>query len=405
MIKYNTVNELMTALGCEKWPERWAEFYTEVASDPKAFAGDLIDPAYYDMLHEKYGILVNLLELYKAAAVKVGENEDLMLFTALLNRAMRDRSCIMKDIASLSFPTAPEGEDTTPYDMIKALVMCPSIPVFYEDMKKRDLPEDVIVPSILIMERVVEAHMKKNDGRPGFSNFDWHQLAYDGKLYRVNNLVLEFPARFPGIATVYQNTKGETVALASNVRFHRDGLPLGSKSYEDEEGAWTAEITEDDEAYTGYPYVERGFVSKTPVTLKKSEWTPLFGGGALMISLHIPAKVNFSEEEVDKTIAYSREILAKHFPDYEYKTFFCASWLLNEQLADILGDDANTVKFCRRFKRIAMKDHGYAVFSFVFNVPTTTPVNELPEDTKLRRGLKQIYLDGKYIHQFAGYFL
>ena len=46
-------------------------------------------------------------------------------------------------------------------------------------------------------------------------------------------------------------------------------------------------------------------------------------------------------------------------------------------------------------------DDATSIFSFVFDRKPEN-LEDLPEDTSLRRGLKKMYLEGRYNHIFAG---
>ena len=401
-----TLSSLMADLGCAKYPERWENFFDEVLEKFDSSKNPLTDPEYYIGLHEKYGVFKYHLDVYKSAAEGVGKSEDLSLFFALLLRAMDDRGEIQRDIRALDFPKAKEGEDPLPYNMLPGLALCRSIPSFYEYMISKGVPEDVIHASLRIPEDSVATYMRRHNGEAGFGNFDWYQLFYDRRLYRIDGLNMEFPAHFPGIAKVLQNKCGETVAIATNVKLHRDGFPLGSKYYEDEEGSFMATYTETEDAHIGHVYDERGFVSKESHTFQKSEWNTLFTGGSGMVSIHIPHAARFDPATVDKTLERTKEILKECFPEFEYKLFFCGSWLLDPKLCEILPEGSNIVNFCRRFKPLAVKDNGTCVFGFIFSQPSTNcDISSLPESTSLQRTLKKYYLDGNAIYETFGYFL
>ena len=74
------------------------------------------------------------------------------------------------------------------------------------------------------------------------------------------------------------------------------------------------------------------------------------------------------------------------------------------RLADILGPESKIVQYGNRFVRYPVMSAGREVFSFVFP-PNITDLNELPENTRLERGLKKLYLSGGYIHAFYGVIL
>lgn len=401
MITY-TLEELTSRLGCTKFPERWRDIYDDAKSMLENDENPLLHPEYYDHLHEKYGVFENTLEVYKKAANMIAAKEELSLFFCLLCRALRDRDTIQKDIAQMDVPAAPEGEDTLPYDMMTALSMVQSIPAFYEQMKAHNFPDDILYESLKIPERCVEMHRRRS-GRPRLTSFDWYQHAYNGRLFRVGRLQLEFPMGMPGMYRVFESRSGEIVALA-NQRVHRDGFALGARGYEDEEGSFMAEIEETDNAYIGYPFDHYGHVSKEKITLEKSEWSVKLKAGDPVVSLHIPPDEPFGNDIVEDALDRARELLKNCYPEYKYKAFFCASWLLDHALIDLLGNDANISKFSARFTAFGVKSNGISPFNYVFRRYGDVNIDELPDDTRLRKILKKHYQDGKSIYDMHGVF-
>lgn len=401
-----TIDQLSEKLGCEKLPERWRDFFDEIAKDHSKNGCYLACPDHYEELSQKYRVLERHLDFYKEAARRVSEKPELSLFLALLSHALHDRSAIWRDLSSLRFPKPQEGEDPLAYDMLPALALCQAIPSFYEHMKKHRLPDDIIYPSLRLPELGVDSFIRRNDGRAGLANFDWYQHYYNARLYSIDGLTMEFPAGFPGIATVYQGKGGEIVSLATNVLCHRDGMPLGSIHYEDDMDSFTAVLETTSDAYIGHPYDERGFISKEKVALKKEYWTKLFSGGDKMVSIHIPTGAKFTPEAIDASLERTKNIIKEHFPEYDYKLFFCGSWMLDPQLPAILGEEKNISRFCRRFHPLYVKDAGRSVFTFVFQKPNANfEISELPENTSLERTLKNHYLSGKAIYETFGFFL
>ena len=112
-----------------------------------------------------------------------------------------------------------------------------------------------------------------------------------------------------------------------------------------------------------------------------------------------------TDELITRSFAQTKELAEKYFPDFDYKGFICGSWLMDDQLIDMLGEDKNISKFCARFDKIGRKSGGRGVFSFVYLLPHTSNVdyNALPENTTLERLLKKHYLEGKAIYEHYGY--
>jgi hypothetical protein len=252
---------------------------------------------------------------------------------------------------------------------------------------------------------MIRTFKARNNGAPGSMSWTWYQLSVDAKLFGIGRLQMEVFAKFYSKAIVFANKAGENVALANGVRFHRDGMALGSRNYTDEDGAWDAEIEETADAWIGYAFGENGFGVKEKLTLKKSEWTKVLEPGDPVVSVHIPPGGGMTDELVSESFAQTKQFVEEYFPDFKYKGFICSSWLMDPQLVDMLGENANISKFCKRFKPICYRSTATGVFSFVFLKYHTSNVviEELPERTSLERKIKQHYLDGKAIYEMFGY--
>ena len=182
-------------------------------------------------------------------------------------------------------------------------------------------------------------------------------------------------------------------------------MALGARYFEDEEGSWQADVVETDTYWEGYPFDEKGRVKKELVRLDKSEWELVLQKGDTVAQLHIPASGKLDMASVEDSLQQMREFLATYYPDYKYKAFACASWLLNPVLADLIGEDTNIVRFGRLFRPLTMKIHGTGVFYFVFKRPNNNfNLADLPENTRLEKALKDYYMSGHAVHETNGYF-
>jgi len=401
-----TLEELAKKVNCEKYPARWAEIYDSVMDDFEKNGCPLTDPAYYDALHEKYNILVDYLDTYKEAAALVGKNEYLSRFLALIVKMLSGTPDEIKaDLKEFSQPKMPDGTNDLATDMLTGLAICSQTPYHYNKLKERNFPEDVFLASLRHPELGVPHYAVRHNGALGYGLLDWFQHTINVRLFRICRLEIELFAKFGAKAIVFRNDAGDCVTLAHELPVHKSGNALGSKGYEDEDGSYTATVTETETEWTGHPFDERGLVKPDTVTLKKSEWTKVLENGDPVVSLHIPADGRLDPESVDETIAETKKFITEYFPDFKYKAFYCHSWLLDPTLCDLLGENSNIVKFGNRFIRQTGKSGGSAVFSFVFLDPgAKDDLAALPEDTRLTKALKYHYLDGKYIHEYFGYF-
>jgi len=121
----------------------------------------------------------------------------------------------------------------------------------------------------------------------------------------------------------------------------------------------------------------------------------MFGADAVYIGgeafgLRAKAK-NFSPEEMKEGIEFAKE----KFPEHHPKIVFCSSWLLDPQLSELLGENSKIIGFANKFMRFSYAPRrGRMGFEFVFPGYSQDKLEELPENTSLRRKLKAFYLNG-----------
>lgn len=407
--KRPTLESLMRSLNSERWPERWNDIYDSVMDDYEKNGLKLLNPDYYDELAEKYNMIPEYREDYKRVASEIAKDDALSRLLAMMAASMRDRANIKADIKQLELPKSPDGSYVEKYDMLPALVMCETADYTYSLIKDRNLPEEHFVYAMRRCDgnAMVAGYARRNEGRLGAINWGWFQLGVDAKLFKTKLLVLELGKKFTKRATVFENKSGELVTIAHDAVFHRDGYILGTKNYEDSEGSFELVLEETDDAWIGCPYNERGLATKEKTVLSKSEWKKVLSPDDPVVSLHIPSGERLTDQIITESFAEAREFLAKYFPEQEYKAFVCTSWLLDPQIADLLGPDGNIAKFGKRFHRITHKDSGNSVFSFVFlqNDVNNVNLDKLSENTSLERALKKHYLEGNRIYDTFGYIL
>ena len=402
-MNYNTLSDLMAAAGCTGYPSRWNEIFDAVMADFDQNGCPLTDPAYYDALHKTYGVLNKHLDVFKEAALAVSKREPLARLLALLVATLKNRDTVNADLAELKPPVSPCGKPDLAVDMLTGLALFAMVPYTAQKIAHRNLPPEVFHYVINNCEMCVD-YYKARYGAPGCNLIGWYQRAIEGHLIRIGRLEIQICATFRG-GSVYENSKGERVTLCHEREIHRDGFPLGAHGFEDASGAFTATLTETDEAYTGYPYLANGYIQASTVTLPKAEWRQILTNGDPVIALHIPAGGGLTPESIDQAIAETKTFVKTYYPDIPYKAFVCSSWLLDPQLKSLVGNEANMAKFSARFTPMAQKDDGNGVMNFIFFDPDRRiPLQELPEDTRLQRALKQHYLSGRVIYVTYGYF-
>ena len=400
------IDELMAQVGCVRWPSRWRDIYDGVMADYDKNGGTrLCDPDFYRDIHARYGAYPKHLDVICRAALEIGKRDGLSRLLALLGSAMTDREHAWEDVASFTAPVFENGARDFATDMLTCLATVSMAPYAYEKMAERNIPREIILGTVTMLEAGIDEFRKRHGGDYGYHLMNWNQRAIDGLLFRLGRLEIEL-SRFEFGFAVFQDGRGNTVTLAGGDTFHRSGAALGSYRSEDADGAFTTELTENEDAFTGYPYDALGRCVRERATLDKRAWKKRLSHGDKVIALHIPSGGALTPDEVDRSILLAKNFVKEFFPEFDYHCFICESWLLDPQLEELLGGESNIVKFGRRFTPISIESGGKSPFYFVFMRPHEETVDyaSLSEGTRLERALKGRYLSGGAVYDTFGYF-
>jgi hypothetical protein len=119
------------------------------------------------------------------------------------------------------------------------------------------------------------------------------------------------------------------------------------------------------------------------------------------LAVHIPADGPLSPALCDESFAWAPEFYTEYFPEQPYRSAFCHSWLLDDQLVRYLGEGANIVRFQRRFvvpEEAPVRPGDLTVLKFVFDRPETPllpgELDALPQRTTLERAVVGHLRDG-----------
>ena len=400
-----TIDELMAAVGCLKWPERWRDIYDNAMEDFEQNGCPLTDSSYYVALANTYGILSLELDTYCRAADEIHGDEDLSRLLHLLYISLAQEEYNISDTNQFRLPFPPSVDPWLGRDMLPGLALCSQIPRCAQTLRKRDIPEEIIQETLQAPEITVKEYRLRHNGLPGFDLLDWYQKTIAGILIPMGRLEMELFTPFLGDACVFQNTNGQVIALADALPVHRSGFALGSGGYEHPDGSWVALISETTAAWEGYPFDKNGCVQKETVRLEKTRWKKVLSKNDPVVQLHIPSSGKLTEKAVTQSIEKMRVFLHTYYPEYHYKAFSTASWMINPVLEELLDSSSNIVRFGKRFHILTRKIHGISAFYFVFMQPDNHfQLADLPETTTLQKVLKQHYLSGNVLHEVVGFF-
>jgi hypothetical protein len=173
----------------------------------------------------------------------------------------------------------------------------------------------------------------------------WHHLT--GRLYQLGRLQYTLDEGWLPYL-VYRNTHTrQVVALAGHgMKFRADGQCFDADRTTDP-NAWTATLVETDKEIVGSRIDPEGRAVPGPVSLPKSHWECVLKPGDPTIGFHMPASGPLDHGACGESLARAVTFFTKHYPERPFKAFNCASWLLDNQLPDVLPRDGNIVRFQR----------------------------------------------------------
>lgn len=305
----------------------------------------------------------------------------------------------IRDVKTTPFPL-PQGE----VGMLPLLIHLPMVPSAIENYRSRGFSEEVLRKLMHSYKGCMQG-VYNQLGKRGLDQryYRWLFLYSKALIFPHYGFLVEV-ASFHDRAVILKNREnGTLMPLLRQETLHRSGLVLGAAGCEDPEGSRTVEFRETEDGFYGYPVID-GKPADAEEFFPKETWCYGMQPGDIALSVHLPKAMDISPANVDEAFGSVVEIARKWYPEYDVRGLYCGSWLLDPSLADILGPESKIVQYGNRFVRYPVMSAGREVFSFVFP-PNITDLNELPENTRLERGLKKLYLSGGYIHAFYGVIL
>ncbi|NMM93653.1 acyltransferase domain-containing protein [Bifidobacterium oedipodis] len=124
-------------------------------------------------------------------------------------------------------------------------------------------------------------------------------------------------------------------------------------------------------------------------------------GDGKQINIHIASNASIAPEACADSLRRAKTFTERFFPEYADAPYACDSWLLSPELAKLLPDASNIIRFQRMFDIVAVHPEDSHWREWVFQ-RNPAPVAELPEHTSLQRAIKRHLLQGGYIGAAVG---
>ena len=382
------LKSLAASLGIEHYPAGLEKVFPA----PDLENTSICNPDTLRALQEKYGIFGDYLDEVLKGAEEVQHTPALLAWLNLASAYCKE----LETMYEASKMPMPPLDGSVGRNIFPALLLADEAPLTAERYRARGFDEAQIAAAIANVGRNLWAYCLM-EGKVGLSQGLYGWLTHYSKAVIFDHKGLNFqPAVWKDEALVIKNREtGEVVILMMNGKFSRNGLLLGSAGEADEEGAFDAEFSEQIHAFFGHP-VKNGRVQPTLHRFDKREWRAVLRPGDDVINLHIPRNVDFSPAAVSESLGEGFALCERYYPELTFKAATCCSWMLDPEIASILGEGSKITAFARRFVLHPVNDTvGRACMGFVFPGEHCS-VEELPERTTLQRGVKKLFLDGGF---------
>ena len=380
-------------IGIGEYPSQLDDTYIALGKDnTPACDLDFLDmlQGAYDTFGQYYPQVRSL-----AAAVNADPNRSAWIKTCVCYAKGRTR-------AEMNRIPVPKADGTPITAMLPLYILTGLLPDTLEAYRNRGFSE---VEIGRVMRRFWDALdiRRLQSGMPGINivYYTWLTLYVTVGIFELEVLQFE-PCKVPDNAVYVKNIlTGQIVPFLNKGMVHKSGLHmLGSVGFTDEEGAFEATFREDNDNIYGYGCFD-GKVDTQFRAYPKSQWQVYLRPGDDFISFHIPRGADISLETLKSQFDKARQVIKERYPEYNCRDIFGSSWILDPSLDEIVKPESKIAQLKAQFVVYPVKSDGNSIFSFVFD-GKPKDLHDLPEDSSLRRGVKKMYLEGRYNHIYAG---
>jgi len=239
----------------------------------------------------------------------------------------------------------------------------------------------------------------------GMRYLGWMRNYFNALMFRLGRLVFN-PNTYTWAFHVYRHrsTGALQTMCAAGHRYRSDGMADGCNDIKDPD-AWTSELDIGADAVRGNPVSPTGEAVREQITLDLAEWEPLITPGDDMIEIHIPGYNSGGRmmwEDCVASYVQALDFFPRYYPQTNFTSFTCWSWLLDPALSRILPPGSNIAKFQSPFHLLPVYGNHVQCYDLAFgnaqaDLSTFTP------KTSLQRAICDYVRAGNMMRSTAGY--
>lgn len=289
-----------------------------------------------------------------------------------------------------------------PAGVLQALLFFSGMPIMIEGHRRLGIPERVTRDTL--SDLMIKFHeYKAAHGVWGMKTLAWLYLHLRGRIFQLGRL--QFMGKdFTGRLTAWRHrASGRITALSeSGIRYRGDGQMDGTSGIHDREQAWMSALREGADTVTGNPIEPSGRAVNREETLRLDQWDRVLRAGTNVLDIHIPSGSPMDPEACRRSMDEAGDFFAKYFPEKKFAVYTCVSWLMDNQLADLLPATSNVVRFQQEFYLYPVEEAAAAqTFERVFGKVSET--SKLPRETRMQRALVEHLEKGGHFHHGGGF--
>ena len=376
-------------------PEDFSDILAAALKEYEEKGAFFLEESYLRRLQKDCDAFPRTLDAVLAGVERLRQDRNAADYALSLVRAMELRVPFKRWIQ-----TFPLLEQTHP--MFGFFCLVPSIEKTYGDLKRRGVDADIIAQTVNQYEDCLFVY-EKRFGKLGLNMryFNHLQEYVDCEILNVDRLRFGFESLRKPVYLLRKKGTAEYVLLVGDGEMTAGGM-VAKTAPAGQSAAFTASFRETEEAYVGTPALENGTCSAQISTYNKKEYELVLRPGDLCLSTHIHPYGELSREACMASYRRVLELVARFYPEYRFKAFYCNSWMMSPELKDVMKPTSKVLDFQSFYLRFPVATEGKAVLNFVFYMKGADDYTQLPEDTSLQRALKQRYLAGGRLNEYGG---
>jgi hypothetical protein len=243
-------------------------------------------------------------------------------------------------------------------------------------------------------------------GVTGLGEACWLAQTLRGVLFRIGRFQF-FNATFQEPIAVAERRGGGSPAAFFTVplRMRGDGQADGANGVTDEEHGWFTSFRANDAEIAGTPVHPGGYALNRELRLQACERELTVRPGVNMLDIHIPKDGKMDLDACRDSMLGALRFFETYFPEKPVSVIHLCTWFLDPQLQRLLPPVSNIARFQREFYLLPVP--GADDRMCLERVFGSADINiaDAPEDSSLRRAIKQFMLGGGRMRESRGLIL